>query len=149
MFVRVKGPASAGSIDVFVSHLTGVDARTRALQAADFAKFIQAKRGSGPLIVLGDFGDGAGTPTQKTFLDIGLTDVLEKSGLVTCCREAIVGEQAALATRTDFIFAANWSPTALGTFAAAPRPLEDGTLLYASDHNGLTAVFPIGPARSP
>ena len=149
LLVRVKGPAGIGTIDVFVSHLTGPDARVRAQQAADFAKFVAAKRGDGPAIVLGDFGDPAGSATQQAFLDIGLMDILEKSGLQTCCREGLLGEQPPLATRTDYILTSDWLPTALGTFAHEPKKLDDGTLLFASDHNGLTAVFPIVPAPIP
>lgn len=147
MFVELKGPA--GAIDVFVSHLTGVDSRTRALQAADFAKFIQENRGSGPIVVLGDFGDPPGSATQKAFLDAGLSDVLEGSGMVTCCRESILGEQPPLTIQSDYIFAANWSPTSLTTFAASPKTRDDGVVLYASDHDGITAVFPLGPPPNP
>lgn len=149
LLVKVKGPASIGTIDVFVSHLTGSDAKVRAQQAADFAKFVSSKRGSGPTVVLGDFGDPAGSATQQAFLDIGLTDVLAKSDLQTCCREGLVGEQQPPATRTDYILTSNWLPTALGNFAQLPRKLDDGTLLFASDHNGLTAVFPINSAPAP
>lgn len=145
LFVQVKGPSSAGTIDIFVSHLTGTDIKVRAQQAADFAKFVSSKRGSGPAIVLGDLGDPAGSATQQAFLDIGLTDILAKSDLQTCCRENLTGEQPPLTSRTDYIMTSSWSPSAVGNFGDLPKKLDDGTLLFASDHNGLTAVFPIGP----
>ena len=147
--VKVKGPPSVGEIDVFVSHLTGIDARIRAQQATSFAQFIKAKKGSGPVIVAGDFGDPAGSPTQQAFLDIGLTDILEQSGLQTCCRESVIGEQPPVAARTDYILASQWMPSALGLFASEPVKQDGGTLLYASDHNGVTAVFPIGAPPGP
>jgi hypothetical protein len=149
LWMKLKGPASVGDIDVFVSHLTGVDPKVRAQQAADFARFIKSKKGSGPSIVLGDFGDPAGTPTEQAFLDIGLTDLMAQSPITTCCRDSLVGEQPALSLRTDYIFASQWMPGALGTFAFEPKKREDGTLIYASDHNGITAVFPVPPPATP
>lgn len=147
--VKVKGPQSVGEIDVFVSHLTGPDPKVRAQQATSFAQFIKAKKGTGPTIVLGDFGDPAGTPTQQAFLDIGMSDILEESGLQTCCRESVLGEQPALTGRVDYILTSQWMPSALGLFADEPKVQENGTILYASDHNGLTAAFPIGPPPGP
>lgn len=149
LHVKVKGPPSVGEIDVFLSHLTGPDSKIRAQQATSFAQFIKAKKGSGPTIVIGDFGDPAGTPTQQAFLDIGLTDVLQESGLQTCCREGLVDEQPGLTTRLDYVLTSQWMPSALGVFAAEPKKLDSGQLLYASDHNGLTAVFPIGAPPGP
>lgn len=149
LHLKVKGPASIGEIDVFVSHLTGIETKVRAQQAASFAQFIKAQKGSGPTIVLGDFGDPAGTATQQAFVDIGLSDILEQSGLQTCCREGVMGEQAPLTSRTDYILTSQWMPSALGVFADQPKKLEDGSLLYASDHNGLTAVFPISGPPGP
>lgn len=147
--VKVKGPPSLGEIDVFVSHLTGPDSRVRAQQATSFAQLIKSKKGSGPTIVVGDFGDPAGTPTQQAFLDIGLSDILQESGLQTCCREGLLGEQAPPAERTDYILSSQWMPSALGLFADQPKKQDNGQLLYASDHNGLTASFPIGVPPGP
>ena len=93
--------------------------------------------------------DSAGTATQQAFVDIGLSDILEQSGLQTCCREGVMGEQAPLTSRTDYILTSQWMPSALGVFADLPKKLEDGSLLYASDHNGLTAVFPISGPPGP
>lgn len=147
--VKVKGPPLLGEIDIFVSHLTGPDAKIRAQQATSFAQFIKAKKGSGPTIVLGDFGDPAGSATQQAFFDIGLSDILEESGLQTCCRESVMGEQPALTGRVDYILTSQWMPSALGLFADEPKQQSDGQLLYASDHNGLTASFPIGAPPGP
>lgn len=147
--LKVKGPAGVGEIDVFVSHLTGADSKVRAQQAASFAQFIKAQKGAGRTLVLGDFGDPAGTPTQQAFLDIGLNDVLEESGLQTCCRESVVGEQPPPNARVDYLLTSQWMPSALGLFADQPGKLDDGQPLYASDHNGVTAIFPIGPPPGP
>ncbi|MCC6960881.1 MAG: hypothetical protein IT301_13635 [Dehalococcoidia bacterium] len=147
--LKVKGPAGVGEIDVFVSHLTGADSKVRAQQAASFAQFIKAQKGAGRTLVLGDFGDPAGTPTQQAFLDIGLNDVLEESGLQTCCRESVVGEQPPLNARVDYLLTSQWMPSALGLFADQPGKLDDGQSLWASDHNGVTAIFPIGPPPGP
>lgn len=149
LHVRLKGPESLGEIDIFLSQLSGGDSRIRSLQAADFAKFIKAEKGSGPSIVLGDFGDPAGSATQKAFVDIGMSDVLEQSGLNTCCRPSVLGPQPDLVARTDYILTSQWAPTALSVFVAEPKKREDGTLLYASDHNGLAAIFPIAPKNNP
>lgn len=147
--VKVKGPPAIGEIDVFVSHLSGAEPRIRAQQATSFAQFIREKKGAGPTIVLGDFGDGAGTPTQRAFLDIGLSDVLDESGLQTCCRENVIGEQPPVEGRVDYLLTSQWMPSALGIFGDAPGKLDGGELLYASDHNGITAIFPIGPPPGP
>lgn len=148
LYVKVKGPPSVGTIDVFISHLTG-DARIRGQQAISFAQFIKTTRGSGPALVFGDLGDPAGSPVQRALLDIGMTDLLAASPLATCCREAVIGQQPEPETRTDYIFASQWTPSAVGLFASRPKQRADGSWLYASDHNGLTAVFPIGGSTEP
>jgi endonuclease/exonuclease/phosphatase family metal-dependent hydrolase len=149
LHVRVKGPPSMGEIDVFLSHLTGADSKVRAQQATSLAQFIRAKKGGGPTIVMGDFGDPAGTATQRAFLDVGMTDVLAESGFATCCRESVVGEQPPLQALTDYLLTSQWLPSELAMSADKPETLADGTVLYASDHNGVTAVFPIGPSPGP
>jgi endonuclease/exonuclease/phosphatase family metal-dependent hydrolase len=149
LWIRLNGPASIGSIDVFVTHLTGTDSRVRAQQAADFAAFYKDKRGEGQVFVLGDMGDPPGSPTQEVFLDLGLFDLYEDSEVVTCCRESVLGEQPPPATRTDYIFNNGWRPIELGVFVSEPKILENGDRLYASDHNGIRAVFPIGGTPDP
>lgn len=149
LWIRLNGPSSVGSIDVFVTHLTGVDAASRAQQAADFARFYTDKRGDGRAFVLGDMGDPPGSPTQKVFLELGLKDLFADSPLATCCRETVVGEQPPLVTRTDYIFSTGWRPEELDIFGDAPRKEETGELVYASDHNGIWAVFPITSSANP
>lgn len=149
LWMRLKGPASIGTIDVFVSQLTGTDTRVRAQQAADFAQFIKAKRGPGPAIVLGDIGDAVGTPTHQVFLDLGLVDLFAGTEVTTCCRDSVVGEPAPPELRTDFMFSSGWKPAELGLFVDQPKKQDDGTLVFASDHNGIRAVFPILGASGP
>ncbi|MGE0601675.1 MAG: endonuclease/exonuclease/phosphatase family protein [Dehalococcoidia bacterium] len=149
LWIRLNGPASIGSIDVFVTHLTGVDANSRAQQAQDFAHFYADKHGEGQAFVLGDMGDPPGSATQKVFLDLGLFDLFADSGLTTCCRETVVGQQPAPATRTDYMFSTGWAPVELALFADQPKQQEGGQLIYASDHNGIRAVFPIASSASP
>jgi len=149
LHVRVKGPGQLGEIDVFITHLTGGDVRLRTQQASSFAQFITSKKGGGPTIVLGDLSDVPGSATQQVLLDLGLVDVFASAELTTCCRETIVGEQPAMSTRTDHFLTSNWLPSMSATFADKPRELQDGTLLYASDHNGLLAVLPISPPPAP
>ncbi|MGE3076685.1 MAG: endonuclease/exonuclease/phosphatase family protein [Dehalococcoidia bacterium] len=149
LWIRLNGPASIGSIDVFVTHLTGVDANSRAQQAQDFANFYTDKHGEGQAFVLGDMGDPPGSPTAKVFLDLGLFDLFADSGLTTCCRATVVGEQPPPASRTDYMFSTGWAPVELGLFANEPQQQDGGTIIYASDHNGIRAVFPINSSAKP
>ncbi|MGB4861712.1 MAG: endonuclease/exonuclease/phosphatase family protein [Tepidiformaceae bacterium] len=149
LWVRLNGPPSVGSIDVFVTHLTGIDSRVRAQQAADFAAFYKERRGEGQAFVLGDMGDPPDSPTHQVFIDLGLYDLFAGSGLATCCRESVVGEQPPPASRTDYIFDTGWSPVQLDVFGAIPKTTESGERVYASDHNGIKAVFPIGADPGP
>ena len=140
---RLKGPGSIGDIDIFVTHLTGTDPRVRAQQSADFAQFVASKRGNGPTIVLGDLGDAPGSGSLQALLDLGLKDAFEGLPVVTCCRESVKGEQPSPILRTDFILVSGWAPSVVDVFADEPKKLADGELLYASDHNGVAAIFPI------
>ncbi len=143
IWVRFKGPDSIGEIDVFVTHLTGTDARARAQQAADFASYIESKHGDGPVIVLGDLGDPPDSATVTVFGDMGLEDAFAGIPELTCCREAVIGEQPAATVRTDYMLVEGWTPSVVDVFGDQPATRADGTLLYASDHNGISAVFPI------
>ena len=149
LWLRVNVPGATSGIDVFVTHLTGIDAAARARQAADFAQWVEDKRGDGPVLVLGDFGDPADSPTLDAIKALGLTDVFAGSPVQTCCRPAILGEQPGLTQRTDFLLTSGWGPSAVATFGHVPAPRADGTPLYASDHNGISAVFPLPVPTSP
>jgi endonuclease/exonuclease/phosphatase family metal-dependent hydrolase len=143
IWMRFKGPESVGEIDVFITHLTGTDSRIRTQQAADLKAYIDEKKGAGPVILLGDLGDPPDSPTVQVFTAAGLTDSFAGIPETTCCRESIIGEQPQPATRTSYLLVSGWAPTVVDVFADTPGQRADGTPLYASDHNGLTAVFPI------
>ena len=141
LWLRVKVPGSEAAVDVFVSHFTGVDATARARQAGDFAQFIKDRRGAGPVLVMGDFGDPPDAPSVQAVQELGLVDAFAGSPVQTCCRAGILNEQPELTSRTDFLFTSGWAPSAVAVFAHEPKKRDDGTLVYASDHNGITAVF--------
>ena len=152
LHVVVKGPGALGEIDVYITHLTGGDEKLRAAQAADFITFIGATRGAGPLLVLGDLNEAPGSAVQRAFLTAGLIDLAATrtdKPLNTCCREAITGEQPPLASRTDYIFASNWTLQSVDAFGLLPRKRADGVLVYASDHNGLEAAFGVPNPQEP
>jgi len=143
IWMRFKGPAAIGEIDVFVTHLTGTDTRVRAQQAASLRAYIDEKKGRGPVILLGDLGDPPDSATVQVFTSSGLQDPFAGIPEATCCRESILGEQPPVTTRTSYVLVSRWTPSVVDVFAETPGKREDGTLLYASDHNGVTAVFPI------
>jgi len=146
LHVRLKGPKATGDIDVYITHLTGGGERVRTAQAASLLPWIEKTRGKGPMILMGDLSDTPETTTYKTFTGIGLRDVAADANLPTCCRDSVIGEQAAPTTRTDFLFAQGMPLATVSQFGAKPKQLADGTLLWASDHNGIFATFPINQA---
>jgi endonuclease/exonuclease/phosphatase family metal-dependent hydrolase len=141
--VVLKGPPSLGDVDVYITHLTGGGDKLRAQQAQSFISWVGQTRGTGPLLVMGDIGDTAESTTYRVFTAAGLIDPGVAGGAGTCCRESVLGLQPALTQRTDFVFTANLPPTQLSLWGDKPHKRADGTLLYASDHNGLAAVFPL------
>ena len=143
LHVVVKAPGTLGNIDVYLTHLTGGGDRVRAAQAASVLSFIKETRGAGPLLLMGDLSDTPESSAYKAFVDAGFKDLDAAGNLPTCCRETVVGEQPALTTRTDFLFADRWTAPAPAVWGDTPGKRADGTPLYASDHNGLTAVFPL------
>jgi endonuclease/exonuclease/phosphatase family metal-dependent hydrolase len=147
----VVGVPGLGDIDVYVTHLTGGGERVRQAQASDLTRWVQKTRSGGPALVLGDLADPPESATPKVIVDAGFSDVaaLAREPVVTCCREAIVGEQPPVAGRTEYILASGIAMETVDVFAQDPRPLADGTLVYASDHNGLRAVFALPPVAPP
>lgn len=143
VWMRFKGPASVGEFDIFVTHLTGTDARIRAQQAASLQAYIDEKKGPGRVILLGDLGDPPDSPTVQVFTAAGLHDAFAGIPENTCCRESLLGDQPPPPLRTDYMLVSDWTPSVVDVFADVPTKRADGTLLYASDHNGITAVFPI------
>ncbi len=152
LHVVVKAPGQLGEVDIYVTHLTGGEGRVRTLQAKAVLNFVATTRGVGPTLIMGDFSETPGSSAPQAMVEWGMTDVSAafagENQRLTCCREGIVGDLVAPTYRTDFIFADRWKATSVGLFAESPGKLLDGTPVYASDHNGLFAVFPI-PSASP
>lgn len=149
LHVVLQAPAPLGEVDVYVTHLTSGGDKVRAAQALAVAAGIKETRGSGPLLLMGDFGDVPGSATIQPLLDAGLVDLVADAPLVTCCRDAVIGELPPLAMRTSFILGKGWLGPQLSPFGDKPKKRADGSLLYASDHNGIFAVFPVRPPEQP
>ena len=98
-------------------------------------------------MLLGDFGEAPGSAVTNAVVEWGLYDVSaafpNDDKRLTCCREGIAGEPPPPTMRTDFIFADRWKASAVGIFGNAPGQRLDGSPLWASDHNGIYATFPI------
>jgi endonuclease/exonuclease/phosphatase family metal-dependent hydrolase len=149
LHVVVKTGTAVGNVDVYVTHLTGGGDKVRAQQTASVLGFIKDTRGTGPLVLMGDLSDIAGSGAYKALVDAGLRDLGDDKTIQTCCREAIIGEQPPVAQRTDFIFTDRFAAVPEQTWADQPVKRADGSLLYASDHNGLKAVFPLSMMSPP
>lgn len=146
LWVRLKGPASVGDIDVYITHLTGGGEKVRTTQSASLLSFVTATRGKGPAVIMGDLSDGPTTTTYKEFTDAGYRDIASASTGFTCCRDSVVDAQPAATIRTDYVFVAGLSEATLTTWGDKAQKQKDGTLLYSSDHNGLFALFPLANA---
>lgn len=145
LHVVVKGPGSLGNVDVYLLHLTGGGEKLRTQQAGAFMTWLGTTHGTGPAIVMGDLSDTPATTTYKVFAGAGLIDLGARTNAPTCCRESVIGEPAPPAERTDYIFVKGFPQVEPALFGNQPHQRPDGSPLYASDHNGLTAIFPIGP----
>jgi endonuclease/exonuclease/phosphatase family metal-dependent hydrolase len=143
LHVRLQGPPAVGTVDVFITHLTGGGERLRGQQAESFAQFVQSQRAGGPAIILADLSDPPGSPAAEALAALGFEDPFVETNPPTCCRASIIGEQPPATVRTSFILFAGWRASAAGSFAERPGTLPDGRPLYASDHNGLWALFPV------
>lgn len=142
-------PEPVGEVDVYVTHLTGGGDRTRRAQASDFAAWIEATRGKGPTVVMAGGSDPLGESTYDLYPGLGLHEAGYKLQLGTCCRETPLGQQPPLKTRTDYLMTARWTPASVALFADQPVTRPDGTVIYASDHNGLFATFPLAGYANP
>lgn len=143
LHVVVKGPATLGAIDVYITHLTGGGDTTRKRQGADFAAFVAGSRGPGPAIAMVGQSDPGAASTYEFYATVGLRDVAGKDAITTCCRDSVIGEQPPPKARNDYLMSDRWKPISYQLFANEPEARADGTLVYASDHNGIAAVFPI------
>ena len=145
LHIVLQAPVPLGEVDVYVTHLTSGGDKVRATQALAVAANVKETRGAGPLLLVGDMGDVPGSATIQPFIEAGLVDLIADSPMVTCCRDAIIGDLPPLTTRTSYIFGIGWFGPKLWQFGDKPKGRADGSLLYASDHNGIFAVFPVRP----
>lgn len=139
--LKVRIPGTTGDADIYITHLTGGGEAVRTRQAASVAGFIRSTRGTGPAIVLGDLSDVPESGAYGELMEIGLQDSFAEAGVATCCRESPVGEQKPLTLRTDYLLTARWWPAETGALGEVAAKRADGTVLFASDHIGLFAVF--------
>ncbi|OAI40768.1 hypothetical protein AYO38_05220 [bacterium SCGC AG-212-C10] len=153
LHVVIKLPDPFPQTDVFITHLTGGGERVRTQQATDAVAAVKRLGGAGPWIVMGDLSDAPDSTTAATFAAAGMHDVAivaaGEPGYGTCCRESVVKEQPPLTQRYDYIFAERLVAPAVSVFGDQPKKRADGSLLYASDHNGLLAVFPLNATATP
>lgn len=150
----LNGPPGVGKVNVYVTHLTDGGDEARAEQARDVAAWIEETRGEATVLLLGDFSSAADTGTYRALTEEnGYADVAvaatERPAAGTCCRASVVGEQPPLTATTSYIFSKGWGATSVAVFGAEPRQRPDGTLLYASDQNGLFAVLPLSSEGLP
>ena len=145
MHVSVQGPTELGRLDIYVTHLTSDNERIRQQQTTDILDYIRKTRGLGPTILLGDLNDMPDSAAIATFTKAGFIDIAQAAegepGYPTCCRESVLGEQPPLEDRTDYILTDRLGPAEVSLLGDSPKTRADGSLLYASDHNGLKAVF--------
>lgn len=141
----VKAPAPLGEVDVYVTHLTGGGEATRSSQAADVVQKINDRRSGRPILLLGDITDSLDSATFQVFRDAGFEDAANGEALSTCCRQSVVGDQPELTTRPDIVMYQGFPSVSVQLFGQSPVVQHDGKPLYASDHNGLFAVFSVGP----
>ncbi|MFN0093757.1 MAG: hypothetical protein ACKVVT_03135 [Dehalococcoidia bacterium] len=135
------GPDGVGDIDVFITHLTGGSDRIIRAQAYDFATMVAKQRGFGPTIAMVGQSDPTAASTYEFYKAIALHDVAGKEPIVTCCRESVRGPQPDLTARSDYLMGGRWPAVTYRVFGDVPAVQDDATLLYASDHNGIIAVF--------
>ena len=149
LHVVIKGPPSFGEVDLFVTHLKGGGDAVRAQQAQDFAAWVADQQGSGPSIVFVGQDDPASASNYDAYRAIGLREVFSGDQVPTCCRASLAGEQPPLTAHNDYILYDRMQIAEAILIGAEPTALEDGTLVYASDHNGIGAKFTIPPDRTP
>jgi endonuclease/exonuclease/phosphatase family metal-dependent hydrolase len=138
----IKAPEPLGEFSVFLTHLTGGGTEIRAAQAAYLVDEIERLRGDRPVLLVGDMGDPVPSATYDLFEQAGFSDPAWERPLPTCCRTSVTGDQPELTTRPDCILASGFAAGSVQLFGQHPVTGGDGVTLYASDHNGLFAVFP-------
>ncbi len=157
---RVTVETESGPIDIFNVHLEGTepDPQLAIDEIERVLAFIEETRsGTGPVILAGDFNATPGDPSIQALLAAGFVDALVAGGDATCdgvgdpgCTSdtAPLGDNPENLTRRriDYIFILPGTEFSLDArqvalFLNAPATLDDGRLLWASDHIGVQALL--------
>lgn len=160
---RVTVETENGPLDLYNAHLEGTGAiievgpEAPLAEIEDLLAFIQESRtGTAPVILAGDFNAEPGDPSIQALLDAGFIDAMTAGGDPTCvtagdpgCTSSTIplGDNPENLTqrRIDYIFVLPGAESSLvvaeaATFLNAPLPIEEGRLLWPSDHIGVQAV---------
>ncbi|MGE5595107.1 MAG: hypothetical protein ACM3S1_03615, partial [Hyphomicrobiales bacterium] len=140
LHVALRGPEPAGTIDVYITHLTGGGERLRQSQTANLLEWVKSTRGTGPVVLMGDLSEPPDSPAVQELQAAGFQDVGDLTA-PTCCRLGVLGDQPAATTRNDYLMTDGWKASEFEVFGDKPLQRADGSPIYLSDHNGLMAVF--------
>lgn len=157
-----------GEVDVYVARLSG-DAGTRAQQAISLSLNVELSRGMSPRILMADLGVGPDDISAQLFTAQRYYDAAsaaeDGAELGTCCRSQVLvagnptgtpglspttqpvepgtptSEPEPGMSTTMYIFASSWRAVEFDLVGDEPQLRPDGSQLYASDHNGISAVL--------
>ena len=153
LHVIVEAPAPVGRIDVYIAQLSGGSEILEFGLADELVGYITETRGEGTLLLMGNIGSESGTLVLQPFLRQGFIDLAVQTNgrwaKATCCRNALLGPLPRVERRTDFLMTDGWEAEIVDVFADEPIERDDGSLLYASDHNGVLAVLPVTEEHFP
>ena len=147
LHVVVRGPGRLGEFDVYVTRLAGSEA-VRAAQARDLLSWVDETRGDGPVLIFAGLDAEPDSPVVRIFLERGYVDLAAaQPASLTCCRPTVRSAEPLPPPdrRSEYVFSDRWVAISAQPFADEPKELEDGSLLYASDHNGIFLVVPYAP----
>lgn len=127
------------------THLESAHPLVRAGQAQELTMILAAE--TKPLIVVGDFNSEATVGTAymmmvgEGYTDIWDTRIGFPSDGFTCCQEeTLANAQSQLATRIDFVFVRNMTPTVAAAWTTGDEPWwKTSSGLWPSDHAGVVA----------
>ncbi|MEX1253658.1 MAG: endonuclease/exonuclease/phosphatase family protein [Dehalococcoidia bacterium] len=160
---RVTVQTESGPVDIYNTHLEGtgavvdvtLDASVVEMQAViDFIN--ETRTGPGPVILAGDFNAEPEDPSIQSLLAAGFIDVLAEGGDATCEQVGDPGCTSGTTPlaepgnradhRIDYIFVLGGADVGIDVGEAAlfnnePFTLDDGSVLWASDHIGVRALL--------
>ena len=146
LHVVVEAPAPIGRIDVYVAQLAGGSETNELGRSRTLAEYIAQTRGEGTMLLMADIGSNDPLVLEPLTSE-GYVDLAGKRdgfwAKATCCRDTLLDPQQEAESRTDFVMTDGWEAQTVDVFAEEPHEREDGSLLYASDHNGILAVLPV------